>query len=218
MSAGAFLGCMIAVAQMHSLPPRVLPAIQATEGGWIGAIRPNTNGSEDLGLMQVNTVWLPAISRATGLSAEEVRVRLVYDGCFSVLVAGAILRLHLDAERGNLMRAIGNYHSRTGSRNQAYQERVIRSATRLFGGGGSAAAAAARPPVAPGRMPVVVTAPPVPAQPPAPAAVAIPPAPVTPAAPAATAAAVAQADAQADAQPDGPEDGQAESPAVGAAP
>lgn len=192
MSAGAFLGCMLAVAQMHNLPPRVLPAIQATEGGWVGAIRPNTNGTEDLGLMQVNTIWLPSVARASGLSIEESRIRLINDGCFSVLVAGAILRLHLDAERGDLMRAIGNYHSRTGSRNQAYQERVLRSATRMFGGGATA-----------------VPAPAAAAQSPSPAQAQAQAQPRRPGQggrrpPRGQAQAHAQADAVADAQPDGP--------------
>ncbi|MBX6375064.1 MAG: lytic transglycosylase domain-containing protein [Acetobacteraceae bacterium] len=136
MSASAlFAACMAMTAQMFDLPPRLLPAIQATEGGWVGAVRRNPNGSEDLGLMQVNTVWLPRLARASGLPPEELRERLIYDGCFSIQVAGAILRMNLNAERGNLMRAIGNYHSRTPGRNEAYQERVVNSAIRLFGYG-----------------------------------------------------------------------------------
>lgn len=135
MSASALLACMAMVAQIHGLPPRLLPAILATEGGSVGAVRANPNGSEDLGLMQVNTVWLPQLARATGLPPEEVRHRLIHDGCFSIEVAGAILRMHLNAERGDLLRAIGNYHSRTPGLNEAYQERVINSAIRLFGYG-----------------------------------------------------------------------------------
>jgi soluble lytic murein transglycosylase-like protein len=127
------LACVLAVSQVHGLPPRVLPAVQATEGGWLGAVSRNTNGTEDLGLMQVNTLWLAPLARGTGLPPGEVRRRLIWDGCFSVAVAGAILRLHLMSEGGNLMRAIGNYHSRTPSLNEAYQARVLQHATRMFG-------------------------------------------------------------------------------------
>lgn len=130
---GALLACMIAVSQFQGLPPRVLPTIQAVEGGGIGMVNHNANGSEDLGVMQVNSVWIAPLSRGTGLPPAEVRRRLVEDGCFSVAVAGAILKLHLQAEGGDLMRAIGNYHSRTPELNAAYQARALAAATRLFG-------------------------------------------------------------------------------------
>nr|WP_305123382.1 lytic transglycosylase domain-containing protein [Roseomonas sp. GC11] len=123
---------MLAVAQVQGLPPRVLPVIQAIEGGAIGMVRGNSNGSEDLGLMQVNTVWLGPLSRGTGLPQEEVRRRLVEDGCFAITVAGAILRMHLTAEKGDLMKAIGNYHSRTPALNEAYQARALAMAGKMF--------------------------------------------------------------------------------------
>jgi hypothetical protein len=112
----------------------VLPALQAVEGGFTGAARRNTNGSEDLGLMQVNTLWLPGLSRGTGLPEAELRRRLMYDDCFNIAVAGAIMRLNLNAEGGNLMAAIGSYHSRTPARREAYQARVLAAATRMFAG------------------------------------------------------------------------------------
>lgn len=127
-----FLACMLAVSAALSLPPRVLPAIQAVEGGRVGVFRTNTNGSEDLGLMQVNSLWLPMLSRHTGVSREAVRDRLVNDGCFNIAVAGAIMRLYLRESRGNLLTAVGNYHSHTPLRHQAYQERVIGAAIRMF--------------------------------------------------------------------------------------
>jgi hypothetical protein len=132
MVPSAFLACMVAAAEFQGLPPRVLPAIQATEGGRPGLVMRNRNGTEDLGLMQINTVWLPAVARAARQPQELVRQRLIEDGCFSVHVAAAILRLHLRAERGDVMRAIGNYHSRTPALNIAYQGRVVANAVRLF--------------------------------------------------------------------------------------
>jgi hypothetical protein len=57
-----FLACMASVAAFYHLPPRVLPAIQAVEGGSIGAIHQNRDGSQDLGVMQVNTRWVLARS------------------------------------------------------------------------------------------------------------------------------------------------------------
>ncbi len=131
---------MALVASIYGLPPRVLPAIQAVEGGRPGTLSPNRNGTEDLGVMQVNTLWLPALARFTGLGEPAVRQKLIHDACFNIAAAGAILRTQLDAAGGDLMRAVGNYHSRTPLRHEAYRIKVMGAAGRLF-----AAPAAERP-------------------------------------------------------------------------
>ena len=128
-----YLACMALVAQIYGLPPRVLPSIQAVEGGQPGLVRRNTNGTEDLGVMQINTVWLPTLARYSKLSEAEVRRRLLGQSCYNIAAAGLILRTYLDETGGDLMRAIGNYHSHTPFRNQAYQQKVMGSARRLFG-------------------------------------------------------------------------------------
>jgi hypothetical protein len=140
-----FLACMLAVSAVLHLPPRVLPAIQAVEGGGIGVARINANGTEDLGLMQVNSLWLPVLSRHTGLTREALRERLVQDGCFNVAVAGAIMHLYLREAGGNLLAAVGNYYSHTPLRHQAYQERVTAAAARMFESGSANAQKAAKP-------------------------------------------------------------------------
>lgn len=125
---------MAVVSAFYQLPPRVLPSIQAVEGGRPGLVSRNSNGSEDLGVMQVNTLWIGPLAAQTGLPPEEVRSRLVDDACFNIAAAGAILRLELDAADGDLLRAVGNYHSRTPALHSAYRGRVLDAADRLFGG------------------------------------------------------------------------------------
>ena len=127
-----FLPCMALVAQIYSLPPRVLPSIQRVEGGASGLASRNANGSEDLGVMQINTLWLPYLSRYTRLEPAEVRSRLLQRPCFNIAAAGLIMRIYLDETGGDLMRAVGNYHSHTQALNQSYQAKVLRSASTLF--------------------------------------------------------------------------------------
>ena len=129
-----YVACMVLVANIYHLPPRVLPSIQAVEGGRPGITHLNKDGSEDLGVMQINTRWLPAFARYTGLPETTVRQRLVTEPCFNIAAAGAIMRSHLDATRGDLMRAIGNYHSVTVTLNESYRQRVWNAAAHLFGG------------------------------------------------------------------------------------
>jgi len=130
-----FLACMVATAAFYHLPPRVLPAIHAVEGGQMHVASRNANGSEDLGPMQVNTVWLPWLATASGLDTARVRARLLDDGCFNIAAAGAILRVELDEAGGDLLTAVGHYHSHTPALAAGYQARVLSAARQMFGGG-----------------------------------------------------------------------------------
>ncbi len=127
-----YLACMALVAQLYALPPRVLPAIQAVEGGAPGVVSRNANGSEDLGVMQINSLWLAPLARYTRLDEATVRERLTLRPCFNIAAAGAILRLYLDEAGGDLMRAVGDYHSHTPPLHDAYMAKVLDAATRLF--------------------------------------------------------------------------------------
>src|ERR1700758_214057 len=115
-----YLSCMALVASLYGLPPRVLPSIQAVEGGRPGTVHVNSDGSQDLGVMQVNTRWLPALSLYTGLSAAAVRDRLLHRACFNIAAAGAIMRTYLDEAGGDLMQAVGYYHSHTPALGERY--------------------------------------------------------------------------------------------------
>jgi hypothetical protein len=127
-----FLACMALVAQVYHLPPRVLPSIQVVEGGAVGAVSRNADGSADLGVMQVNTIWLEPLARLSRLPLAEVRRRLVDDACFNIAAAGVVLRSYLDETGGDLMRAVGDYHSHTPALNLDYRARVLAAARALF--------------------------------------------------------------------------------------
>lgn len=129
------LACMASVAAFYHLPPRVLPAIQAVEGGAVGVVHINTDGSQDLGVMQVNTRWVVRLAEVARITPDDVRIRLIYDGCFNIAAAGAVLRAYLNEARGDLMLAVGYYHSHTPALNLEYQMKVLGSAYRLFGNG-----------------------------------------------------------------------------------
>lgn len=127
-----FAACMALVASLYSLPPRVLPSIHVVEGGQVGTVHRNTDGSADFGYMQVNDRWLPVLARYSGLTPDSVREKLLTRPCFNIAAAGYILRGYLDETRGDLMLAVGNYHSHTPLLNAGYQQRVLQSATALF--------------------------------------------------------------------------------------
>ena len=131
-----FLACMLATAHFYALPPRVLPAIQAVEGGRPGLVHANPDGSADLGLMQINTLWVPLVAQVVGADASSTRAKLTADACFSIAAAGAILSAYLRETQGNLMQAVGDYHSHTGPLNLSYQALVRSRAAVLFASAG----------------------------------------------------------------------------------
>jgi hypothetical protein len=128
-----YLACMLAVSQFYHLPPRVLPSIQVVEAGHPGTISRNFNGTADLGVMQVNTRWIPWLARAWAMTPREVAGRLIKEPCFNITSAGAIMRIYLDESGGDVVRAVGYYHSHTPELAGDYQIRVIRASFMLFG-------------------------------------------------------------------------------------
>ncbi len=130
-----FLACMAAAAAFYNLPPRVLPSIQAVEGGRAGMIQANANGTADLGLMQVNTIWIEPMARYVHMTEAAVFTRLVGDPCFSIAASAAIMQLYMAEAHGDVMVAIGYYHSHTPTLGFAYQQKVLAAAGILFGRG-----------------------------------------------------------------------------------
>jgi hypothetical protein len=133
-----YLACMAFIAGLNHLPPRVLPSIQAVEGGAPGVVHHNTDGSDDLGVMQINTRWVqPLASYVTSVTgtpttAAQTRDRLVADPCFNIAAAGLIARYEWQQAGHDWSAAVGNYHSHTASLHDAYLARVMASARSLF--------------------------------------------------------------------------------------
>lgn len=125
MSASTILAaCMMLAAQTYEVPPAVLVGIYKAEGGKVGQEVANTNGSFDLGPMQINTIWLPELAQKWGVSKERARELVRDDACTNVNVAAGILRSHLD-ETQDLAQALQHYHSRTPKFGEKYKKRVL---------------------------------------------------------------------------------------------
>jgi hypothetical protein len=129
--ASQFLACFALVSAFYQLPPNVLPSIAAVEGGRPRLEAPNKDGSADLGVMQINTLWIAPLAHHTRQPESAVRWRLLHEPCFNIATAGAIVRIYLNRANGNLMQAIGDYHSHTPVRHNAYRLKVLEAAGRL---------------------------------------------------------------------------------------
>ncbi|MAE52050.1 MAG: transglycosylase [Micavibrio sp.] len=116
--------CLMLASQTYSIPPAVMVGIYKAEGGKVGQEVKNTNGSYDLGPMQINTIWLPELAEKWGVSEDTARKWVRDDACTNVSVSAWILGQHIK-ETKSLSQAIAYYNSRTPRHGNKYQKRVI---------------------------------------------------------------------------------------------
>jgi hypothetical protein len=120
--------CLDMAAQNYGIRKEILSAVLSVEGGRPGLRKYNTNGSYDMGPMQVNSIWLPELRRR-GISEYEV----THDYCTNILVGAWILARELKRSGAQMntpefWKAVGNYNSRTPYFNVRYAVRVWREA------------------------------------------------------------------------------------------
>ncbi|MEO5367312.1 MAG: lytic transglycosylase domain-containing protein [Magnetococcus sp. WYHC-3] len=116
--------CLMLASQTYSVPPAVLVGIYKAEGGEVGQEVSNTNGTYDIGPMQINSLWLPDLAERWGVSESTARKWVRDDACTNVGVAAWIFKTHLE-ETGSISKAIAQYHSRTPHHGKRYKSRVI---------------------------------------------------------------------------------------------
>lgn len=119
--------CMVQAAQQYSIPLRGLIAVWLTEGGQIGTLSSNTNGTVDHGPMQINTVWAQRLEKEFGVTADMI----THDFCWSVKSASYILRFEINAAGGSFWDGVGHYHSHTPKFKYPYIQRVYNNSLKF---------------------------------------------------------------------------------------
>ena len=128
-----------AVREHPGLTPWMIKTIIATEGGRSGTVTQNTNDSKDLGVMQINTINVPAIQKKFGFSYRD----LVVSPCRNIMAGSWLLYTRLVEAKGKAWLAIGNYHSKTPSKRRIYLRKAVDSYVRLAEGAKQGRASAA---------------------------------------------------------------------------
>jgi hypothetical protein len=125
LTAAALASCLLAAANTYQVPAAVMIGIMHVEGGHIGQeAGPNFNGTYDLGPMQVNSRWLPALAQVWHVNTQTARVWVRDNGCVNVYVAAWILKQKI-AETGTLFDGIAYYHSATHYEGYRYASKVV---------------------------------------------------------------------------------------------
>jgi hypothetical protein len=117
--------CSISAAQSFGLPPSVVLAVAQIEGGRPGLARRNTNGTYDLGPMQLNTAWLAEL-RPYGVDPRWA----LGGGCYPYQLAAWRIHAHVVRDGGEYWTRVANYHSRTPAQNRPYRAQLVISAAR----------------------------------------------------------------------------------------
>lgn len=129
------MACLLAAAELQGLPPHALVTILSVEGGRIGEVSQNRNGSVDLGPMQINDrVWVPVVAdlHFSG-DRDRAYTALRDNGCYNVHIGAWILRQAVEDAGGDLQKGIGWYHSRTPKHTARYQRLFREHFNKLFG-------------------------------------------------------------------------------------
>ena len=114
--------CWEQAAQKYGVDANLLHAIAKTESSLNPAAvnRNNANGTYDVGLMQINSSWLPTLKRF-GIAEKDL-----YEPCVSIEVAAWILA-HNIRKHGNTWAAVGAYNTPDPARGLLYAHRVYRN-------------------------------------------------------------------------------------------
>lgn len=115
------LACWEQAAAAYGVSPYLLYAIARTESGLNpSAFHRNRDGSFDIGLMQINSRWLPAL-RKHGITEAQL-----YDPCVSIHVGAWILAGNM-RRLGNTWEAVGAYNAKSPELRIRYAHKVYKN-------------------------------------------------------------------------------------------
>lgn len=114
--------CWEHVGRKYNIHPYVLYAIAKTESKLNpqAISRTNADGSRDVGLMQINSVWFPALAR---MGIDE---RMLLDPCTNIEVGAWILAQNI-RRLGNSWEAVGAYNAAAPAKRLRYALTVYRN-------------------------------------------------------------------------------------------
>lgn len=119
--------CWTQAAAYHNVDVWLLYSIASVESSFNpAAVNKNTNGSFDLGMMQINTIWLKKLS-SFGIQPVQL-----LDGCTSIYVGAWILSQTIK-QYGYNWRGIGAYNSGKPHLAYKYAQKVYATHSKITG-------------------------------------------------------------------------------------
>lgn len=112
--------CLDDAAQFHRVNVQLVRAIAQQESGMrANAVNTNSDGSEDIGLMQINSSWLPKLARY-GITRQRL-----FDACVNGYVGTWILASNIK-QFGATWKAVGAYNAVSTNKQLIYANHIYR--------------------------------------------------------------------------------------------
>lgn len=112
--------CWQEAAVRYQVDSDLLQAIARTESAMNpGAVGRNRNGSRDIGLMQINSAWLPT------LAMHGITERDLFDPCTNIHIGAWVLAGNV-SRLGYTWEAVGAYNAASPRLRRAYADKVRR--------------------------------------------------------------------------------------------
>jgi hypothetical protein len=116
--------CMYWASRTYGVPMNVLTGIRTVEGGHVGQSVANINGTRDLGIMQINSLWVPQLAQIWHVDYATAYRAVRDSGCENVYIGAWILKQKV-AQTGTLYNGIAYYHSATPYYGKPYANKVV---------------------------------------------------------------------------------------------
>jgi soluble lytic murein transglycosylase-like protein len=121
---GNYSNCFVMAGLHYNIPPNLLYVIAKVESKLNPyAFNTNYNGSYDIGIMQINSSWLPKLARV-GIQHKDL-----IDGCKNIQVGAWILSQNIK-QYGLTPEAIGRYNSANNYYKSQYIYKIFKEYNR----------------------------------------------------------------------------------------
>lgn len=119
------LSCVNTAAIEFNIPAKLIIAVLHVERGKNSRVVKNSNGSYDIGPMQINSLWLNELQKY-GITRQDLQ----FDPCINVKVGTWLLGKAI-ASDNHFLNGVGNYHSRTPMFNNKYVQKIKAHYTKI---------------------------------------------------------------------------------------
>ncbi|ARM86223.1 lytic transglycosylase domain-containing protein [Marinobacter salarius] len=116
--------CLRRVSSRYSVHPVILSLVARVEGGWTGARIENTNGTFDLGLMQINTIHLSYLGEG-GITEAMLQNNDCINTGFAAYYIRKVTIGQTSVGSEDYFRAIARYHSKNEPHLSRYANRLL---------------------------------------------------------------------------------------------
>jgi len=111
--------CFDEAAAHYDVPVELLKAIAKVESGFNArAVHRNSDGSEDIGGLQINSSWLPVL-RKYGITRQDL-----FDPCINTYIGAWVLAKNIQS-LGYNWTAIGAYNAKSDKKREKYARIIL---------------------------------------------------------------------------------------------